>query len=303
MKSLLKAIILSIISPMIAESLWMSFIYNIYPISIITSFFGLDLSTYKPEVRVTHPIPIPYGKNLVIAISIVLITSLIPATIYCRRRWKELVMLKEELYGLMRGLSGFTKTGVGLSTTLETLAGIAKPPLSDRLRLFSSLLSLGYVPDEAFKRAFGDLPRDLRSIFYTIVIALQSGGRAPEIIDYAAGFTADTRAFEEVREGRLSQYIYIVLLACVAFSLSSVVMIKMLESVAVTGAPILRTGSINIELFYTLYYYASLIIAAFSSITIGRTLKGYTPISTYYALLMITLSSIIFIAIPVLIKF
>ncbi len=303
LKDSVKVAIRSIALSIVVSALWTCITMEISPLADMIRILGIDLSAYRPYVKISYPLLIPYGKGFVALISVALISGLIPGAIHYRRKWRELIILREEMYSLMRSLSGIIRTGVGLGMALDTLLTITRPPMSDRLKLFSSLISLGYSADEAFRNAFGDLPRDMRSILYTIVIALQSGGRAPEIIDYAASFTADMRAFEELREGRLSQYVYIVIMACIAFAISAVVMLKMLETIVKTGAGILGIAFLDIEFFHSLYFYASLIIVLFSSMTIGRALKGYTPIALFYALIMSIIVSLIFLVMPVFVKF
>ncbi|RLG85213.1 MAG: hypothetical protein DRO15_07770, partial [Thermoprotei archaeon] len=142
----------------------------------------------------------------------------------------------------------------------------------------------------------------VKSILYTVVIAFRAGGRAPDIIDYAASFIAEIRAFEEIKESRLAQYIYIIIVACIAFAVSAVVMTLMLSYISEMGQAPIQAG-INIEYLFSVYFYAALLIIAFSSIAIGRSLRGYTPLAIYYAFIMILITSLIFILGPMFIKF
>ena len=302
LKALTKAALQSVLITIAVLITWLLSVYNKIP---LPTMLGIDLSMYKPTPQILHrpPLPpLPYGKGITALIALTVVSSLAPLARYVRKRAVEVKRVKEETYSFMRVLSSYVRSGLGLMTILRAVSDVIRPPLRDRITLYSSLLSLGLSSEEAFERAFGDLPRDVKSILYTVVIAFRAGGRAPDIIDYAASFIAEIRAFEEIKESRLAQYIYIIIIACIAFAVSAVVMTLMLSYISGMGQALVQAG-INIEYLFSVYFYAALLIIVFSSIAIGRSLRGYTPLAIYYAFIMILIISLIFILGPMFIKF
>ena len=225
----------------------------------------------------------PGIPGLYLFISLGLIGFLIPLYIEANHRYRDLMALRRQVFEVLQLVSSYMRTGTPLSQTLAIISRSLDPPLGPRLRVYARLIAVNADPDEAFATAFSDLPRDSRILLRTLSIAAYGGGRAQEIVRTAASFASNIRRFDEVRSSRLAGASTIVFISVLAFAVSAVVMLALIQILASSSAEIISLD-IPLEYIYVIYYVSSLIIAFFGSMMIARVVKNVTLMTAKYML-------------------
>lgn len=273
-------------------------------LDLTITLWGVTFRTsyLAPRLHVAFigPFPFVYGRAFYADITLSLIAGLIPLALHAEARYRETMRLIEEAYKFMHLASAYLRARTLAVDMLSAVADSIEEPLRSMIMSFRTLLLTGMEPQRAFMKVFGRSPASVRRILRVIPIAMSSGGRSSEVLDFAVGYVRELRQYVRERRATLSAYIVVILIASITFSLTSLVVLVLAESIQETGGGII-VQRIDTEYMFAMYYISAQVISVFSGLMIGRVIKEYTPASLkYIAALMGVTALIFFVVAPLL---
>ncbi len=272
------AVLISLIIP--AYALPMAF--EALGIDTIKGFKNVELYLYISPTS-GFPMLILRTPDTYMAIGLGISGIMAGVYIYYRSVYLRNLQLKKQLLEFIPLLSSYVRTGTPITQALELSLSIIKAPLAVYIERFVALVKLGEDPGEAYRKVFRGIPREVRAIMSSIVIAMISGGKVVEVLEAAERYVEQLVRMDELRSHRLAEYKMILVLSVLAFSFAGIVVLKLIESVTsmATTFPGAYQG-INTDFIASSYFIASLFLTTVSSIVMSRMVAGSLVLAPKY---------------------
>ncbi len=259
------------------------------------------LGRIEPRIESLYGVPVVVDRQTMLYISASISATLLPVYLYARRTYNWLQKLREQSRDFLLIFSGLVETTESIHDALIIASRMVGRPLSLLLEYMARIYQLTGNLDEAFKRAFQNVPRDVRLLLSSVTVAARGGGRMEEIIAQAANYSNELRRFNVLVESRLAEYTAIVMLGSLTFSFTTAVIIKLLQVLQKAGNVPFLAAIPELELMIGAFFYGMLVLTILSSIVVGKVIKGYTPISTKYIVFLVPVNTLILLYLPRLI--
>lgn len=247
-------------------------------------------------------IPVPGVLGFYLYLTLGAIGFFVPLSIIGNRVFREMEEVRKQVFEILQLSAAYARTGVSLADTLMNISGTVGAPLGPRIRSYAMLIKVHTLsPLEAFNKVFGDLPRDLRILLGILYIAVK-GGRPTEVIRAAASLASSIRRFDETRMSRLSGAGAVVFVAVIAYTVTSIIMTKLMSIIAGltggVGGVTLFAITVPVEHIMVIYYLSSLILAILGGLMIARVVNGLSITAFKYYLIFFTIIFLSFTLLP-----
>ncbi len=203
--------------------------------------------------------------------------------------------LRRQITSLTTLTASYARTGMPVLEALNESSKVLGEPLHRYVARFVELIKLGYSLEDSFEESFSSFPGDVRVPLAAIAIAIGSGGRIAEILSAAERYTLYMSRLEEFRKSRLEGYKAVLILAIIAFTVSTILSLTIISYISKT---LYATGimgrSLNLPLISTMYYIPAMLIVITSSIAISRIVYGETTIAFKYTSILSPIISTVF---------
>ena len=274
--------------------LWSLYVYNTI-IGIIDP--GL---TAKYEIKRSIFIPVITDLGSIINISTAITISMIPLSIYARKRVKLVESLEEQVTDFLAAFASIISSTRSTYEALTVASELIEEPLASRLKhLAYAYKSTGNL-QEAFDRATKNTPRRVRIFLKSIVTAARSGGNPHLVLSATTAHSREIRRLIRITRNRLSEYVFIVMLASITFAVSAGVMLGLLYYMLELKLPGVGGLRVDLGLVRGLYFYSLIMINFASSIVIARIIHGHTILAPKYFVILMLTTLIAFILSPMI---
>ncbi len=293
-KSLALSISIALLVSFALPAYILPILFRTLGIDIVRGFAGIEISLYISSTS-GFPMLILRTPDTYLALGLGLSGVMAGVYIYYRSVYLKNVQLRKQLLEFIPLVSSYVRTGTPITHALELALSVVKPPLATYIEKFVSLVKLGEDPSEAYRKVFKGIPREVRAIMSSIVIAMVSGGKIEEVLEAAERYVEQLVRMDELRSHRLAEYKIVLLLSVLAFSFAGVVVIKLIESV--TGMATTFPGAyqgIDIDFVESSYFIASLFLATISSIVMSRMVTGSLVLAPKYISLLSAITTLMY---------
>ncbi|MEM1533364.1 MAG: type II secretion system F family protein [Desulfurococcaceae archaeon] len=255
----------------------------------------------KLEESPLMPFPIPVlSQGAYLTIGMIISGASLSLYTYYSGKLTEERELKRQALELLSIVIAYVKAGSSMLDALEKSTRHIDRPLLDPLERFVEAVKLGAAPDEAYRKAFKNPPSEVEMVFSSITIGMKSGGQYADILMQGENYLMQVLRMDELRRSRLADYKAIVLLAVIAFAISALASLKLVEYIVTAPTILPAISGVNLELIKSSYYISVLIIAVLSSVVIGRIVIGSVIASLKYISLLTAVTALIFTLYPLI---
>ncbi|MET1102303.1 MAG: type II secretion system F family protein [Pyrodictiaceae archaeon] len=254
----------------------------------------------KPVFKPFMGIPVLTDKSSMLFASISMVLGLLPLYLYARRgyRWRE--RLLEQTRDFLQLYAGIIRTMENTSEALLATARLTRPPISLLAERMARLYRVRGDIDEAFRDAFSKAPREVKLLISSIPAALKAGGARGLVLEKAARYASQLHVFRRAIEARMAEYTAVVALAVITYAAAASIVLGLVQTLGASQLPLASAKRIDIDFMRGVFFYSIIVLALSSSMVIGKTIRGYLPLASKYAMLLIASSTLIllFLHIP-----
>ncbi len=265
---------------------------------LLLYYYSLLLGRVEPRVTAVAGLPVVYDRETLAFTAALIVAAALPVYVYARRAYSWAQSLREQTRDFLLIFSGLVEGTESVYEALMIGSRMVGRPLSVMVEYMARLYKLTGSIERAFEEAFKGAPRDVRLLLSTIVLAARGGGRMEEVISQAASFANELRRFGILVESRLAEYTAIVALSSITFSFAAAVIVKLLQALGAATLPFMRAAMPPIEVLQALFYYTMLIITLFSSIVVGKVIRGYAPLAAKYVAILVPVNTVVLLYLP-----
>ncbi|NPA97691.1 MAG: type II secretion system F family protein [Crenarchaeota archaeon] len=239
---------------------------------------------------------LPVSPQSIVLVSCLVVGVASAIYVFTRAKFHYFEAMREELMQLISSVAAMVRTRVPLIDALEEASGIVGEPLRSAVLEFTSLVRLGEDPHVAMRKVFGKAPPEVRLLASSFVIAMQSGGRVPEVLSEANRYVQQLQRMDFIRRYRLAEQRLIALMAVLAFAASGAVIVWLIEYVAPKLASLPGAASINIPFVTSSYFVSALFMDIMASLVVSRIMTGTFYLAPKYVALTVPLIALMFLA-------
>jgi hypothetical protein len=252
----------------------------------------------SPKVGKIAGLPIVYDEETLFFLAGFVTLSSLPIYLYARKVYSWTQKLREQTRDFLLAFSGLALGTESIYEALVVASRMVGSPLGHLIEYMARLYKVTGDIEKAFNETFRGVPRDVRLLLSTIVLTAKGGGRVEEVIAQAANYANELRRFSILVESRLAQYTAIVALSSITFSFAATVILKLIESFAAAELPFAEIAIPSPEILRASFYYAMLLLTIFSSIVVGKVIRGYLPLAAKYIVILVPVNALILLYLP-----
>ena len=267
-------------------------------IMLVLYYYAMIRGMVHPVIERLYMVPLLVDRKSMVFIAALVSIPMIPVYIYARRVYSWLQKLREQTRDFLLAFSGLVETAESYYEALLLAAKMVGKPMSTLVEYMAHLYKATGNIEYAFNEAFKHVPRDVRLLVSTATLAAKGGAYVEEVVSQAADYANEFRRFSILVESRLAEYTAIVALSSVTFSFAAAVIVKLLQVLTKGNVAFLGAGVPPIHVIEASFFYSMLILTAFSSLVVGKVIKGYAPIASKYLLLLVPLNTFIMLYAP-----
>ncbi len=254
----------------------------------------------KFEFKYVFLVPVPMDEGTIVLMSLILTVFSAPLYLYARKSYAWMRSLQSQIREFFTVFSSIAESTESTVEALRYAAKLVDPPLSVLVEKFANMYSVEGSIDDAYRKVFRETPREIRLLMASIVAASRSGGARARILAEASRYAHQLYRFRVAVETRLAEYVAIVLLASITFAVAAAVVTGLVETMAASALPRIGGAAIDTKMMRGLFYYSAIMLAAASSVVLGKVVRGYTLLATKYFTLLIPLVTAILLLVPML---
>ncbi|MGC9112277.1 type II secretion system F family protein [Acidilobus sp.] len=224
-------------------------------------------------------IPVPLGVTSIIATDIIIFGPLLPAAIVLSRRQGVYKRLKLQSRVFLQVFPSIAASSESMAEALEAAASLSERPLRDYISAFSALYRATGDAEGSFRKVFSKVPREVRLLLSSIVVAERSGGRARDVLEVVSKYAAELDRMEFSLFNRLRSYSMIVYMGVAVYGAASGIGVSIARSlsqapVALGASQLSATTLVAIEGFL---YYALIVLSLASAYVMAKAIDDYPP--------------------------
>ncbi len=273
---------------------WILYVYN----GVVRLIEPRLIAEYKVEYVMFIPVITDLGS--IVSVSTGFTASMVPLFLYARRRVKLVELLEEQVVDFLAAFASIISSTRSTYEALVVASELVEKPLSNSLRVMAyTYKSTGNI-QEAFDRATKGMPRRVRIFLKSIVTAARSGGNPHMVLSATTAHSREIRRLIKITRNRLSEYVFIVMLASITFAVSAGVMLGLLYYMLDLKLPGVGRLKVDIGIVRGLYFYSLIMINTASSIVIARIIRGYVLLAPKYFIILTLITLAAFAVSPLI---
>ena len=238
---------------------------------------------------------LPVGPHAMVFVTSIVVSIASAVHIFARAKLRYFELIRMELMQLISSVSAMVRSRVPIIEALEEASRIIGEPLRSAIMEFISLIRLGEDPHRALRKVFGKAPSEVRLLASSIVIAMMSGGRVPEVLTEANRYVQQLQRMEFIRKHRLAEQRFVALMAVLAFAISGAIIVLLIKYVAPKFATLPGASTINVPFVVSSYFVSALFMDIIASLVVSRIMTGTFYLAPKYIALTAPLIALTFI--------
>lgn len=247
-------------------------------------------------------IPVVGDEGTILCISVSLSAAMAPLWLYARRRVRLSEALEDQVSEFLAVYASIAASSRTTGEALRRAAGMLGEPLRSYIDRMARAYAVTGDLEAAYRLALGRAPRRVRLLARAVVSTARSGGNPSRVLAVAAAYSRELRRLSKLTRSRLGEYSFVVSLASLTYAVSAGVVLYLVRTMAGASLPGLGTANIDVAVLMGMYYYALLMIVVASALVISRVIYGHTALAPKYVALLLLVSTVAFLAAPLLLK-
>ncbi len=246
----------------------------------VADLVGVSWIEPRYEISFFYIIPVLVDRGSMAGVALAIVIASIPVYVYIRRIVKIEKALDEQVAELLTIFSGLVDSTGSISEALLRASKIVGEPLGSMLTKLALNYRLTGDLEASFNMVFSNVPRRVRLLAHSIVVASRAGGRLGDVLARVAAYARESSRLSKVIKSRLAEYGFTVALASIVYSVAAGIILGLVGG---RGGELPGLSAvINVDLLAGLYFYSLLVIVFASSIVIARIIHGYTLLASRY---------------------
>ncbi len=243
--------------------------------------------------RAFDGIPVPMGIPSIIASDVIIFGPLLPAAFVLSRRQSINKRLKAQSRVFLQVFPSIAASSESMADALSAAAALSDRPLRDYIKAFSELYRVTGDAEGSFRRIFSRVPREVRLLLSSIVVAERSGGRARDVLEIVSRYAAELDRMEFSLYNRLRSYTMIIYLGVAVYGTASGIGLSIARSLSATpvtlGASQLSEATLLAIIGFL--YYALIVLSLASAYVMAKAIDDYPPKTVVNFLVLLAIGS------------